>query len=160
MKKRLAALTLAERGPSSFDTWNAPPHVDKRLGEFEVALLTDVDTAPDEAMLRLADELIEIVTTRANVVVDLIYAGYVSLSKADPDWVTGCGVPLGLRKSEILGQLLPENCLTVTRFSAFEPPYLAKIHFVPRWDEEHAFELKVEQGRIVSVNGSPLPAPK
>lgn len=138
----------------AFDTWVCSRRLDSELGPFSLELQTEASLAPDERMLELAEELVEFVRTNSVVVGDLVFASYQRKVRQDPEWFRSLAIPTQLTRNEALEHLEENRWLRISRDSPFEPPYIAVIHLVPRWDLEHAFRLTVREGRLVELNDS------
>lgn len=132
------------------DEWISKEPLSSVLGDLHVALnINDRAGPPDEAMLKLADELLNLAQTHAELVVDSIYAHYRDAEEGNR--LAFWDVPGGLSRDEILSQV-ESVTLCVSRDRDAERAYEPYIHVSPNWDLEHDLHLRYANGYLTEFD--------
>lgn len=127
--------------------WISKESVSTVLGDLHLELnVHDRAGPPDEAMLKLADELRSFAQAHAELVVDSIYAHY--RDAEDGDRLAFWDVPGGLGRDEILSQVESVTLCVSRDCDAEERPYEAYVHVSPNWDLEHDLHLRYANGQL------------
>jgi hypothetical protein len=141
-----------------WNCWMWKDHVSSPLGDFRIELqIEDSDkTPPGEEMLARAADLQRYAQDHGESILDLVFGSYLRCLKhtGGEDWLDGCDVPRDLKR-EAVREYMAGRVLFVRRdFDVEETPYTSFVRVVPQWDEEHALEMEVEDGKIVSVDNA------
>jgi hypothetical protein len=92
-------------------------------------------------MLEQVNTLAAFVRANPDKMIDKVYEHYQSISQ-QVEWMEACGVPTDLPRHGLAAYIVMLN-LVIDREEP-EPT----IYVVPRWDEEHAIYLAVQDGQV------------
>jgi hypothetical protein len=137
---------LQPRGPCLFDTWRWNHLIGSAIGNLPLELHTAMGAQPSVAMVQLATELGEFVSSSGEHLLDLIYGHY--LYAQAEGWLSFWGVPSSVSRAEVLSFV---DVLSLV----VDEELNASVHVDPRWDPEHKLALTYKHGAITEANDAP-----
>ena len=140
------------------DRWIWHQRVDTALASFQVELLMmdDEDTAPpDEAMVRLAEELAEFTRQHTDEIWDIVH-GYYLMGSENPSWMSFCEVPEGLDRAAMKPAVIEPGLVIMRHAAPWPPRYDGAIRVKLKWKMEHIVWLNFNDGKITGEVDRPF----
>jgi len=132
------------------DEWKSTESVPTLVGDLYVELdIHDRAGPPDEAMIKLANELVGLAKTHGDLLLDSIYDHYRNAEESGH--LEFWDVPSGLDRDKVLSEV-ESVTLSVSRDRDAERPYDAYIHVVPNWEQEHNLFLRYVNGQFAEFD--------
>jgi len=141
-----------KRGPYLFDWFRHPNTINSRLGVFSLELTVEMDKVPNQAMADAMEKLIGKFEKNKDMIAQMVFKEYLTIAKAEPDWLESCEVPLNLSIDD-LAPFIKAQALTVSDdVDDAEDRHHPRVYMSPQWDEEHGFYLQFEGDHIERVD--------
>lgn len=143
-------MKLEDFEKESRDEWKSKEPVTTVVGDLFVELsINDRAGPPDEAMLKLADELVRFVQTHGDLLLSSIYGHYCNAEESGH--LDFWDVPKGLSREQVLSEVEHIN-LSVSRDKDAQRAYASYIYVIPNWEQEHALYLRCADGQLTQFD--------
>lgn len=130
-----------KRDAQQTECWLASSLVGSPLGPFAVELTA----APDDDLIRTANETIELLVRERQTILNHVYGLY-QLAADDKRWMKDHGVPRDLDKDQI-ADYVSKRFISVRRDHLGEAK--GSISMRVKWDDEHRVLFGIRNGRVV-----------